>query len=403
MSEILKPLLSQAAKGIKPSPIREMFHLIRKPGMISFAGGMPDPDIFPINQFYQGADILLEEGRDILQYGVTEGYQPLKEFLARWTAPKMGKEPPLDEMLITSGSSQVADLLTRATIDRGDFVICEEASFLGNTINMFNQGARFITVPCDENGMIVDELPEKISRVKKDGNKIKFIYTIPNFHNPLGCTMSLERRKKLVEIAQREGLIVLEDDPYGCVRFEGEDLPTLYSMDDKGVVLYAGSFSKILAPGTRVGWAVGPKDLIRTMTVFKQGVDTCTSVVAQALVYKYCQSGNLDAFLPKIVDHYRGKRDAMEAAFKKYLPRDEVRYVTPQGGFFYWVTTPNIKAEDLFARALEKKVAFVCGAPFYPNGGGENSFRMCFTFASSEDTDKGIRALGEAMGESLSR
>lgn len=403
MSEMIQSLFSEAARGIKPSPIREMFHLIRKPGMISFAGGMPDPEIFPVKEFHQGTDILLEEGKDILQYGVTEGYGPLKEFLAAWTAPKMGKKPSMEEMLITSGSSQVADLLTRSLLDRGDWVVCEEASFLGNTINMYNQGANFLTVPCDENGMIVEQLSQKLSQARSEGKKVKFIYTIPNFHNPLGCTMSLERRHLLVKIAQEEGLIIMEDDPYGSVRFEGETLPTLYSLDKVGVVVYAGSFSKILAPGTRVGWAVGPKDLVRTMTVFKQGVDTCTSVVAQALVYKYCQSGNLDAFLPKIVDHYRKKRDAMEEGFKKYLPLDEVEYITPQGGFFYWLTTPNIMAEELFKRALEKKVAFVCGAPFFPNGGGEHSFRMCFTFASSEDTDKGIKALGETMREILGK
>ena len=401
MSDTIQGLLSQSAKGIKPSPIREMFHLIRKPGMISFAGGMPDPDIFPVEQFHQGADILLEEGRDILQYGVTEGYTPLKEFLSRWTAPKMGREPSMDEILITSGSSQVADLLTRATVDRGDYIVCEETSFLGNTINMYNQGANFLTIPCDENGMLVDKISDEVDQARAEGKKVKFIYTIPNFHNPLGCTLSLERRKELVAVAKEKGLLILEDDPYGCVRFEGDELPTLYSLDDAGLVLYAGSFSKILAPGTRVAWAIGPKDLIRTMTVFKQGVDTCTSVVAQALVYKYCQSGNLDAFLPKIVSHYRTKRDAMEAAFAKYLPKGEVEYITPKGGFFYWLTTPNIRAEDLFQRCLEKKVAFVCGAPFFPNGGGEHSFRMCFTFASPDETDRGIKAMGEAMRELL--
>lgn len=403
MSDHISPLLSKAALRIKPSPIREMFHLIRQPGMISFAGGMPDPDIFPVEQFYQGADILLEEGRDVLQYGVTEGYTPLKEFLSRWTAPKMGREPEMDELLITSGSSQVADLLTRATINEGDWIICEETTFLGNAINMYNQGAKFITIPCDNEGMIVDELPQKIQEAKAQGKNIKFIYTIPNFHNPLGCTLSLDRRKKLIEIAQKENIIILEDDPYGCVRFEGEELPTLYSLDNIGIVLYAGSFSKILAPGTRVGWAVGPKDLIRVMTVFKQGVDTCTSVVAQALVYKYCQSGNLDVFLPKIVDHYRKKRDAMEEAFQKYLPLEHVSYVKPEGGFFYWLTTPEIKAEELFEKAVERKVAFVCGAPFFPNGGGEHSFRMCFTFASPQDIDRGVKILGDIMKEMLEK
>ncbi len=395
-------IYSQSAKGIRPSPIRDMFHLIRQPGMISFAGGMPAPEVFPVEEFYQGAQILRDQGRDILQYGTTEGYRPLMEFLAGWMAPKLGRQSlGLDELLITSGSSQVVDLLTRATVDRGDVVITEEPTFLGNSINMYNQGAQFITVPCDGEGMLVDLLPEKIDAALSQGKKVRYIYTIPNFHNPLGCTMSLERRKKLVALAQKYGILIMEDDPYRFVRFEGTDLPSLYSLDDQGMVLYAGSFSKILAPGTRVAWCVGPAELIRTLAVFKQGVDTCTSVVAQALVYAYCASGALDRFLPTITGNYRTKRDYMEQAFRKFLPLDQVEYVTPQGGFFYWLTTPRIAAAELFKKAVERKVAFVCGEPFYPNGGGEHSFRMCFTFASPEQTDQGVQALGQAMKDLL--
>ena len=397
----VKSQFSQSALGIQPSPIREMFHLIRQPGMISFAGGMPAPEVFPVEEFAKGADILLKEGRDILQYGTTEGYGPLMDFLCGWMAPRLGRTPGRNEILITSGSSQVCDLLVRTTVNRGDYVVTEEPSFLGNTINMYNQGANFITVPCDGDGMMVDLLPEKLDRVLAEGHKVRFIYTIPNFHNPSGATLSLERRKKLVEIAHRYGLIIMEDDPYGNVRFEGEDIPTIYSLDTEGCVLYAGSFSKILAPGTRVGWCIGPAELIRTMGIFKQGVDTCTSVVAQALVYRYCASGALDAHLPAIIDNYRKKRDLMEAALRKYLPRGEAQWVTPHGGFFYWITTPNISADELFRRAIERKVAFVTGRPFYPNGGGEHSFRMCFTFASPEQMDQGIKALGEAMEELL--
>lgn len=394
---------SVAALGIKPSPIREIFHVIRQPGIISFAGGMPAPEVFPIEQFYRGASILRDQGKDILQYGTTEGYKPLMEFLVKWMAPRLKHTASLDEILITAGSTQVADLLTRATVNRGDYVITEEPTFLGNAINMYNQGAQFITVPCDKDGMLVDLLPDKIEAVLAQGGHVRFVYTIPNFHNPLGCTMSLERRKKLVAVAQKYGIIIMEDDPYGNVRFDGEDLPTIYSLDDQGLVLYGGSFSKILAPGTRVGWCIGPAKLVRTLTIFKQGVDTCTSVVAQALVYQYCASGELDRHLPAIIDNYRRKRDFMEAALRRYLPAEEVKYVTPHGGFFYWLTTPHINADELFKKALERHVAFVTGAPFYPNGGGEHSFRMCFTFASPEQTDKGIKALGEAMRDLLKK
>ena len=399
MSSFLDSIYSEASRKVKPSPIRDMLHVIRQPGMISFAGGMPDPEVFPIGQFKEAARIFDREGKDVLQYGTTEGYQPLKEFLCEWTAPRMGRKPEPDEMLITTGSTQVIDLLCWALLDKGDCVICEEPTFVGATLTMYNHGAEFLAVPCDKDGMKVELLPEIIDKAKKQGKKIKFVYTIVNFHNPLGCDLSVERRKKLLEIAEEHNLVILEDDPYGYVRFDGEDLPPIFSMDKSGRVVFASSFSKILAPGTRVAWCVGKRELIRKMTVFKQGVDVCTSVVAQAMVYEYCRLGYLDAFLPKIIDHYRKKRDAMEEAFKTYLPKDQVKYQTPKGGFFYWLETPNIPARDLFDKAIEKKVAFVLGEPFYPNGGGKHNFRMCFTFASPEDTKEGIKRLGEAIRE----
>jgi len=401
VSNFLENLYSQATFNLKPSPIREMLHMIRRPGMISFAGGMPDPDIFPVEQFKEAADILDREGKDVLQYGTTEGYMPLKEFLAEWTTPKMGRKLSTNEILITTGSTQIVDLLSWALIDKGDWVICEEPTFLGATLTMRNHGASFLTVPCDENGMKVDMLPSIIEKARNEGKKVKFIYTIVNFHNPLGCDLSLERRKKLLEIAEKYNLVILEDDPYGYVRFDGEEIPSIFSMDTSGRVIFACSFSKILAPGTRVAWCAGNKELIRKMTIFKQGVDVCTSVVAQAMVYEYCRLGHLDSFLPKIVDHYRKKRDAMEEAFQKYLPKGEVKWLTPRGGFFYWLETPNIKAKDLFEKAIEKKVAFVLGEPFFPNGGGEHNFRMCFTFASKEQTEEGISRLGQALKELL--
>lgn len=401
MNDLVEHLLSRSAKNIKPSPIREILHLIRKPGMISFAGGMPDPEIFPVEQFQEAASIISREGKDILQYGTTEGYPPLKEFLCKWTAPKMGRELQDDEILITTGSSQVIDLLCWALIDEGDYVICEEPTFLGATGTMFNHGANFLTIPCDENGMLVDLLPDIIEKTISAGKKIKFIYTIVTFHNPLGCDLSLERRKKLLEIAKRYEIIILEDDPYGYIRYEGKDLPSIFSMDTDGIVVFACSFSKILAPGTRVAWCAGNKDIIRKMAIFKQGTDTCTSVVAQAMVWEYCRLGYLDSFLPKIIDHYRKKRDQMEVSFHSYLPLDKISWLKPKGGFFYWMTTSGTRADDLLEKAIEKKVAFVLGRAFYPTGvGGINNFRMCFTFASPEMTDLGVKRLGDALRES---
>ncbi|MCF7935834.1 MAG: PLP-dependent aminotransferase family protein [Synergistales bacterium] len=401
MSERWKHLYSDATLNIQPSPIREMLHLIRQPGMISFAGGMPDPEIFPVEQFHDSARILLREGKDVMQYGTTEGYAPLREFLANWTAPRMGRTLEDDEILITSGSSQVVDLLNWTLINPGDCIISEEPTFLGSTLNMHNHKAEILGVPCDGEGMRMDALEETIRKAESQGKTIKYIYTIVNFHNPLGCTLPADRRRKLLEIANRHGLLVLEDDPYGYVRFDGEDPPSLFSLDTTGSVIFACSFSKILAPGTRVAWCAGDKDLIRKMCVFKQGVDVSTSVVTQALVYEYANSGQLDRFLPRIIDHYRVKRDAMEEAFRKHLPLEEVSWVTPEGGFFFWLETPNINARDLFNKAVEQKVAVVIGEPFYPNGGGEHNVRLCYTFAGPEEIDEGCKRLGTAMRELL--
>ena len=232
---------------------------------------MPDPEIFPVDLFYEAAGILKTQGRDVLQYGTTEGYPPLKEFLRSWTAPRMGRTLEDEELLITAGSSQVSDLLCWSLINPGDLILLEDPSFLGVFLNMHNHGAQFLPVPCDEEGMMVDRIPELVETAQRQGKKVKLCYTIANFHNPLGCTLSLERRRKLLEIAHRYGFPILEDDPYGYVRFDGEHLPTLFSLDNRGVVVYGGSFSKILAPGTRVGWCAGNREIIRKMAVFKQG------------------------------------------------------------------------------------------------------------------------------------
>lgn len=398
MSSFFDGLYSGRVADLRPSPIREMLHMVRRPGVISFAGGMPDPEAFPVDLFYEAAGILKSHGKDVLQYGTTEGYGPLKDFLIQWTAPRMGRKLEHEELLITAGSSQVSDLLCWALIDQDDLILMEEPSFLGVFLNMHNHGAKFLTIPCDEDGMMVDLIPQKVEKARAEGKKVKLCYTIANFHNPLGTTLSLERRRKLLEYAHKYNFVVMEDDPYGYVRFEGDHLPTMFSMDDRGAVVYAGSFSKILAPGTRVGWCCGHKDIIRKMAIFKQGVDVCTSLVAQALVYEYCRLGHLDSFLPRIIEHYRNKRDAMEEAMRQHLPLDLVSWVKPQGGYFYWLKLKGINSDELFKKAVENNVAFVPGRAFYPNrDGGDQELRLCYTFASPEQTQEGMKRLGDAM------
>lgn len=389
-------LFSEQAKNIQPSPIRELMKYIKKPGMISFAGGNPDPLIFPVAEFAGASVVLGRDGMEVLQYGATDGYEPLKNFVAAWMEPRMGRVTAPDEMLITTGSQQGMDLLCAALIDRGDCIIVEDPTYPGAIHTMRNRGVRFITVPCDSDGMMVDLLPEKIEAARRDGARVKFIYTIVNFQNPTGATLSAERRAKMLEIADRYDILLFEDDPYGHLRYEGEHEPTIYSMDRSGRVVYACSFSKILAPGARVAWIVGDREIIRKMALVKQGVDMCTSVVAQALVAQYCAEGHMETFLPKIVAHYRKKRDWMAEAFAKHLPA-EAEYAIPKGGFFFWVRVPGVDSRELFMKGIERGVAFVNGPAFYANGGGDDCLRACFTFAQSADLDRGAQRLAEAI------
>ncbi|MBR4401090.1 MAG: PLP-dependent aminotransferase family protein [Synergistes sp.] len=390
---------SDIALNVKPSPIRALLKYTKTPGVISFAGGNPDPAVFPVAEFSEAAAILTSDGKNVLQYGATQGYEPLKQYIAKWMAPRMGRETKPDEMLITTGSQEGMDLLCSVLLNDGDTIIVEGPTYPGALHAMRNRGARFLSVPCDKDGLCVDLLPGVIEQGRKDGHKIKFIYTIVNFQNPSGATLSADRRAKLLEIAEKYDLIIFEDDPYGHLRYNGEHVPTIFSMDKQGRVVYACSFSKILAPGTRVAWIVGAPDLIQKMVMIKQGTNLCTSVVAQALVYEYCHLGHLDGFLPKIIAHYAKKRDAMDKAFKKHLPSNTL-YHTPDGGFFFWLQVPGVDSTKLFMKAIEKGVAFVTGPSFYPETGkGTDYMRTCFTFCQPEEIEEGAKRLAAAIKE----
>ena len=400
MSENWKNNFSEAARKTRPSPVRELLKVIKQPGMISFAGGMPAPEVFPIDQFAEGSEKLVSEGTTLLQYGTTEGFEPLRTFLARWTAPRMGREVELDEILLTAGSQQVLDLFAWAMIDPGDIAIVEDPSYMAALTAFYNHGADFASVPVDGEGMVVSKLPALIERLRKEGKKPKFIYTIVNFQNPAGATMTVERRKELAAIAERYGLAIFEDDPYGYVRFDGEHLPSIFSFDKAGNTIYAGSFSKILSPGVRIGWVSGPKDIVRQMAVFKQAVDLCSSPITQALTYEYCRKGYLDSHLPNIVKNYRGKRDAMEESFRKHLAPQGITWVKPEGGFFYWLNTGNIDSGELARKALEKKVAILPGAPFCVNpAAGVHAARVNYTYSQPDVIEEGVSRLAQAIQE----
>ncbi len=390
-------LYSQLALNIKPSAIRALSKYFQKPGVISFANGNPDPVVFPVAEFAQVAEILTTDAAVVLQYGGTEGYLPLKERTAEWMSDLMGRVTKPQEMLITTGSQQGLDLFASVMTDPGDAVLVEETSYPGALHILRNHAVSFVPLPCDTSGIRVDEVPAIIEKARKEGKKVKFLYTIVNFQNPSGATLPLERRKALLEVAQKYDIVLFEDDPYGRIRFEGADVPSIFSLDTSGRVVYAGSYSKVLVPGCRVGWLVGAPGVIEKMMLVKQGTDLCTSTVTQAMVAEYCKRGHMQAHLPKIVRLYREKRDAMGAALQKYLPAD-AEYATPAGGFFYWVRVPGIDTSALLPKAVEQDVVFVTGESFSPDGtSGRDRMRLSFSFPKIDQIEEGAKRLAKAI------
>jgi 2-aminoadipate transaminase len=376
--------------------------------MISFAGGLPDPDTFPVESFASCSDVLSRDGRTVLQYGASEGYPPLRDAILEMMATRLGYRPEAGELLVTSGSQQAVDLIGRALLDPGDVVILEAPTYPGTLHCLRNAGARFALVPSDGDGMLVEELPEVVSRVKeKTGRRPKLIYTVPDFSNPSGACMSLDRRHRLVDLAAQAGIPIFEDDPYGRLRFSGKALPTLKALvGDAPHVIYASSFSKVLAPGVRVAWTVAAADLIRSMVLMRQGEDLCTSTVTQALVAEYCTRGLLEEHLGLIIDTYRRKSRAMQEALERHLPAGAASWHEPKGGFFFWLELASGDSRSLFDRGVAAKVAFVPGKAFYPDAdeqvgqvlSGERFARLCFTFANETAIDEGCRRLGQALG-----
>ncbi|MFN0118222.1 MAG: PLP-dependent aminotransferase family protein [Elusimicrobiota bacterium] len=387
---------SQRTEWMKASIIREILKISSKPGIISFAGGLPSSSSFPLVEFEQALiQALRKDGTKALQYTVTEGLFELKEYLCHWLNQQDIKAEP-SQMLLTHGSQQALELLGKIFIDKGQSILVENPTYLGaiQSFNIF--GPRYITARMDDKGMIPEELEKTLNK-----HKVKFIYTVPTFQNPSGITTTLERRKALIKIAKKKNIPILEDDPYGLLRFRGQPVPSLYSLARGKGVVYMSTFSKLLSPGIRLGFMIAENELIQKLVLAKQPTDLQTNTLIQYAVYHYCQAGNLDKHIPKIIKDYKHRCEVMMTAIKKYFP-PEVTYIEPEGGMFIWCQLPKKKkASLLFKNSIKKGVAFVDGSVFYPNGGGENTFRLNFTSSSDEMIIEGIKRLGDAIREIL--
>ena len=380
--------------NLKASEIRELLKLTEKPEIISFAGGLPAPELFPVEEMKKVAVKVLEEGgQQALQYAATEGFGPLRDVIANRMNEKFNTKVSADEILITSGSQQGLDFSGKIFLNEDDVVLCESPSYLG-ALNAFKSyGPKFIEVPTDENGMIMEEL-EKILETTEN---VKMMYVIPDFQNPTGRTWPLERRKKFMEIVNKFEIPVLEDNPYGELRFEGEILPSLKSMDEKGLIIFLGSFSKIFCPGFRIGWVAAEKEILEKYIMIKQSADLQTSTIGQREVAKFMELYDLDAHVEKIKDVYRVRRDLMLNTMKAEFP-EVLKFTYPEGGLFTWVELPKgIDAKDVMAECIKSNVAFVPGGSFFPNGGKDNTFRLNYSNMSDERIVDGIKRLAKVL------
>jgi 2-aminoadipate transaminase len=393
--------LSNSGKSMKRSAIREILKHLQKPGMISFAGGLPAPETFPINDLREIIDEILEkDGPDSLQYGTTEGDPLLRRMLVE-RHNRQGLKIGIENLIITSASQQALDLIAKIFLDPGDYVLCGLPSYLGG-INAFTfYGAKLKGIALDKDGMKPEELEETIIILKELGRKVKFIYLIPDFQNPSGITIPESRRLKIIEIAEKYNLLIVEDSPYREVRFDGESQKLMYELDTTGRVITLFTFSKIFAPGFRVGWVIGHPEILDKLVMAKQTADLCTSAFVQRIIARYMEKGLLEKNLKKTIALYRERRTHMITCFRKYMP-EGVSWTEPQGGLFLFVTLPSsLDTDELFKKALEKNVAFVAGSSFFCNNSGHDTMRINFSFSNKEEIETGVKRLSEVIREEL--
>lgn len=402
---------SISARRMSRSIIRELLKLTRKPGLISFAGGLPFPGTFPKDEIKDICDEILSDIPDIvLQYSATEGIASLRESLTEFLKTK-GFDIGEKQLIVTTASQQSLDLVGKIFIDRGDTIVTENPSYLGALSAFRAYGAKILTVDIDGEGMRTDLLGERLKEIRKGAgngseyyqNMPKFIYTIPDFQNPTGTVMSLKRRKELLELSEKYDLLIIEDIPYRWLRYRGESLPMLSSMDVSGRVIGLFTFSKILSPGLRLGWITARKTIVDKIVQAKQASDLCTSALTQGIADLYIRNGFINSGIESNIITYREKLDVMLEAIDEFFPKvSGMQIYKPAGGLFLWIKLPeNIDTDEMFKDAIDRNVAYVIGSAFYPNGGGHSTMRLNFSYSKADDIHEGIKRLGGLIGDTL--
>jgi 2-aminoadipate transaminase len=386
---------------MRSSAMRDLMAVTARPEVISLAGGLPDTSTFPPESFAaQMTRIAQESSAEALQYGPTEGFDRTKECVLEVMRAE-GMDPAPEDVIVTTGGQQALDLVAKTLVDPGDPVICEAPTYPGAVPVLSSYQADAIQIPIDDHGMQIDELEAALDRLDAERRRPKFIYTVPSFQNPAGVTLSAERGERLVELAREREVLVVEDNPYGLLRYEGEPLDPLYKLDGGDYVIYVGTFSKILSPGIRLGWAVAPPPVMEKIALGKQATDLCTSTLSQYFVAEYFAEGRWRDYVASLVEIYRSRRDTMLDALERHFPSAAI-WSRPQGGLFCWATLPEyIDTTDLLARALREGVAFVPGAAAFVDGGGSNSMRLNFSGSSEEEIVEGVRRIGEVVTEQV--